>query len=222
MAEPAEKAATWTAERPERQRSRALDIDRHVSLRIRERRIMLGLTTEQMAELIAVTRSQVQKYETGITRIAAGRLYWIAQALGVDVGYFYQYVDPEVRSYDDVSSQAHTPTGPVKFAAKLEKIWRLDGKELGKLLGFEDEEDVRDLMLGLRNLDTRDAKDRVRHLMRIREALHSLFQNFDAEREWLREPRPELQGQSPLALLLEGSMENLLTVSQFVQWMVGR
>ncbi len=75
-------------------RSRALDVDRYVSLRIRQRRIMLGLTQQQMAELIGVTYQQAHKYETGINRISAGRLYQIARALGVDISYFFEDVDP--------------------------------------------------------------------------------------------------------------------------------
>lgn len=71
-------------------RSRAQDIDRHVGARMRERRIMLGLTQQQMAELIGVTYQQAHKYEKGINRIAAGRLYTIAHALGVDVSYFFE------------------------------------------------------------------------------------------------------------------------------------
>jgi transcriptional regulator with XRE-family HTH domain len=76
-------------------RSRALDVDHFVSLRIRQRRIMLGLTQQQMAELIGVTYQQAHKYETGINRISAGRLYQIAQALGVDIGYFFEEIDPD-------------------------------------------------------------------------------------------------------------------------------
>jgi transcriptional regulator with XRE-family HTH domain len=76
-------------------RSRALDVDHYVSLRIRQRRIMLGLTQQQMAELIGVTYQQAHKYETGINRISAGRLYQIAQALGVDISYFFDELDPE-------------------------------------------------------------------------------------------------------------------------------
>ena len=76
-------------------RSRALDVDHYVSLRIRQRRIMLGLTQQQMAELIGVTYQQAHKYETGINRISAGRLYQIAQALGVDISYFFEDIDPE-------------------------------------------------------------------------------------------------------------------------------
>jgi transcriptional regulator with XRE-family HTH domain len=79
-------------------RSRALDVDHYVSLRIRQRRIMLGLTQQQMAELIGVTYQQAHKYETGINRISAGRLFQIAQALGVDISYFFEDIDPEKRS----------------------------------------------------------------------------------------------------------------------------
>jgi transcriptional regulator with XRE-family HTH domain len=57
---------------------------------MRERRVMLGLTQQQMAELIGVTYQQAHKYEKGINRVAAGRLYRIAQALGVEVGYFFE------------------------------------------------------------------------------------------------------------------------------------
>jgi transcriptional regulator with XRE-family HTH domain len=57
---------------------------------MRQRRIMLGLTQQQMAELIGVTYQQAHKYEKGINRVAAGRLYSIAQALGVEVGYFFE------------------------------------------------------------------------------------------------------------------------------------
>lgn len=70
--------------------NRANDTDRHVGARIRERRIMLGFSQQQMADLIGVTYQQAHKYERGINRISAGRLYEIAQVLGVPVGYFFE------------------------------------------------------------------------------------------------------------------------------------
>ncbi|MFP4125363.1 MAG: helix-turn-helix domain-containing protein [Alphaproteobacteria bacterium] len=76
-----------------RGRARPQDIDRHVGNRMRERRIMLGLTQQQMAELIGVTYQQAHKYEKGINRIAAGRLYNVARALGVDVSFFFEGLD---------------------------------------------------------------------------------------------------------------------------------
>ena len=74
-------------------RSRPQDVDRYVGARMRERRIMLGLTQQQMAELIGVTYQQAHKSEKGINRIAGGRLYQIAKALGVDVSYFYDGIN---------------------------------------------------------------------------------------------------------------------------------
>ena len=71
-------------------RRRAQAIDRHVAARIRGRRVMLGLTQQQLAELIGTTVQQACKYETGINRVSSGRLYRIARALGVDVGYFFE------------------------------------------------------------------------------------------------------------------------------------
>src|ERR671918_2513053 len=71
-------------------RARSQDVDRHVGARMRERRLMLGLTQHQVAELIGVKYQQAHKYEKGINRVAAGRLYSIAQALGVEVSYFYE------------------------------------------------------------------------------------------------------------------------------------
>ncbi len=73
--------------------NRANDTDRHVGARIRERRIMLGFSQQQMADLIGVTYQQAHKYERGINRISAGRLYEIAQVLGVPVGYFFEGLD---------------------------------------------------------------------------------------------------------------------------------
>jgi transcriptional regulator with XRE-family HTH domain len=78
-----------------RGRARPQDVDRHVGARMRDRRVMLGLTQQQMADLIGVTYQQAHKYEKGINRIAAGRLYDVARALGVEVGYFFQGLDTD-------------------------------------------------------------------------------------------------------------------------------
>jgi transcriptional regulator with XRE-family HTH domain len=51
---------------------------------------MLGLTQQQIAELVGVTYQQAHKYEKGINRVSAGRLYRIAQALGVEVSHFFE------------------------------------------------------------------------------------------------------------------------------------
>ncbi len=73
--------------------NRATETDRYVGSRIRERRIMLGLSQQQMADMIGVTYQQAHKYEKGINRISAGRLFEIAQVLKVSVSYFYEGLD---------------------------------------------------------------------------------------------------------------------------------
>lgn len=93
-----------TDAKPARPTNRANDTDRHVGARIRERRIMLGLSQQQMADLIGVTYQQAHKYERGINRISAGRLYEIAQVLGVPVSYFFEGIDSE-RSTDLTARQ---------------------------------------------------------------------------------------------------------------------
>ncbi len=78
-------------------KSRASEVDRHVGARIRERRVMMGLTQQEMAELIGVTYQQAHKYEHGINRVSAGRLYDISQALGVPVDFFFEGLGSDLR-----------------------------------------------------------------------------------------------------------------------------
>ncbi|KAA5607682.1 helix-turn-helix transcriptional regulator [Roseospira marina] len=80
---------------PARPANRASDVDRYVGQRIRERRVMLGLSQQQMAEMIGVTYQQAHKYERGINRISAGRLFEIAQVLGVAVSFFFEGLESD-------------------------------------------------------------------------------------------------------------------------------
>ncbi len=65
------------------------DIDLHLGRRLRRRRRLLGLTQQQLASVVGVRFQQIQKYECGANRISAARLWRIASALEVPVGYFY-------------------------------------------------------------------------------------------------------------------------------------
>ena len=80
--------------KPKRGQSTAT-IDGRVGGRIRERRIMLGLTQQQLAEMIGVTYQQAHKYERGINRVSAGRLFEIARALSMPITYFYDGIRDE-------------------------------------------------------------------------------------------------------------------------------
>lgn len=71
----------------------AARVDHHVGERIRERRMLLGFTQEQLGEALQISYQQIQKYETGANRVSAGRLFLIAKRLDVDVSYFFAGLD---------------------------------------------------------------------------------------------------------------------------------
>ncbi len=115
-------------------------------------------------------------------------------------------------------------TGPVKFINQLLATWHLEPGSACALLGFEpsDSRSINDVLQGHVTLRGRDAKDRIAHLFQIRKLLSALFRDEAVENEWLREPRDMLKGKTPMELLLEGSMENLLLVREYVEFVTGR
>ena len=65
-------------------------VDIYVGRRLRLKRTILGLSQEAVGKQIGVTFQQIQKYERGINRMGASRLYDFAKALGVQVSYFFE------------------------------------------------------------------------------------------------------------------------------------
>lgn len=71
--------------------NRAADpIDTHIGARMRMRRLLLGMSQEELADELGVTCQQVQQYENGTDGIGAGRLYHIAHALQVPLIFFFE------------------------------------------------------------------------------------------------------------------------------------
>ena len=66
------------------------EVDAHVGRRLRQRRIALGISQEQLGTELGLTFQQVQKYEKGQNRISAGRLYKLAKILSVSVEHFFE------------------------------------------------------------------------------------------------------------------------------------
>jgi len=65
-------------------------VDIQVGNRVRIRRMLIGMSQERLGELLSLTFQQVQKYEKGVNRIGAGRLFDVARILGVPIDYFYE------------------------------------------------------------------------------------------------------------------------------------
>ena len=79
-----------TSSAPARNDRSVTPVDQHVSQRIEQRRRIIGLSQVQLARQIGVSHPQMRKYEVGLDRITVGRLHGIAQALDVDVGWFFE------------------------------------------------------------------------------------------------------------------------------------
>lgn len=65
-------------------------IDVHVGRRLRQRRRLLALTQEKLAQAVDIRFQQIQKYESGSNRISASRLWSLAKALDVSISYFFE------------------------------------------------------------------------------------------------------------------------------------
>ena len=89
-------------EKHEKGSRRPNPIDIHVGGRVRLRRMLLGMSQEKLGEKLGLTFQQVQKYEKGVNRIGASRLFDLAQVLGVPIQFFYE----EARSASDGASIA--------------------------------------------------------------------------------------------------------------------
>jgi transcriptional regulator with XRE-family HTH domain len=125
MARPEELADTDDDEKGSRKPN---PVDIHVGGRVRFRRMLLGMSQEKLGERLGLTFQQVQKYEKGINRIGASRLFDLSQVLGVPVQFFY-----------DEAPGHHEPGHAVGFAERastesyiVEFLNSRDGLELNK------------------------------------------------------------------------------------------
>ena len=81
-------------------------VDVHVGKRIRHRRWLVGMTQQQLAEKVGIKFQQIQKYETGANRVSASRLWDIADALDVQVSFFFEGMDNVAETTSDQSVPA--------------------------------------------------------------------------------------------------------------------
>ena len=73
-------------------KKQANPIDIQVGNRVRIRRMLIGMSQERLGDLLGLTFQQVQKYEKGVNRIGAGRLFEVSRILDVPVDFFYEGV----------------------------------------------------------------------------------------------------------------------------------
>src|SRR6476660_6812019 len=90
-------------------KKQANPIDAQVGNRVRLRRMLVGMSQERLGELLGLTFQQVQKYEKGVNRIGAGRLFDVARILGVPIDYFYESVSGQPAGSRSISEEEVAP-----------------------------------------------------------------------------------------------------------------
>ncbi|GAB5373583.1 MAG: helix-turn-helix transcriptional regulator [Acuticoccus sp.] len=83
------------------------------------RRVELGISQEKLATCLGVTPQQLQKYEKGANRIGASRLFEIAQALDVPVGYFFRDIADMNQALDEMEAPDNAITEALGDAATV-------------------------------------------------------------------------------------------------------
>jgi transcriptional regulator with XRE-family HTH domain len=103
-------------------------MDAHVGTRVRLRRMLLGMSQEKLGEHLGLTFQQVQKYEKGVNRIGASRLFDLSRVLGVPVQFFYDEAPAEVADTSMTPGFAERPAE----SYVLEFLSTREGLELNK------------------------------------------------------------------------------------------
>ncbi|MEO9650724.1 MAG: helix-turn-helix transcriptional regulator [Roseobacter sp.] len=93
-------------------------VDVHVGKRIRQRRWLFGMTQQKLAECVGIKFQQIQKYETGANRVSASRLWDIADALEVDVAFFFE----GLKENSDRTSEAESTNIPADMMGDKEAM----------------------------------------------------------------------------------------------------
>ncbi|MEM9234129.1 MAG: helix-turn-helix transcriptional regulator [Pseudomonadota bacterium] len=85
-------------------------IDLHVGQRLRQRRCLLGMTQQKLAESVGIKFQQIQKYESGANRVSASRLWALAEALEVPVSHFFEGLSQDDKA-DQFQGEFEVPEG---------------------------------------------------------------------------------------------------------------
>ena len=98
-------------------KKQANPIDIQVGNRVRIRRMLIGMSQERLGDLLGLTFQQVQKYEKGVNRIGAGRLFEVSRILNVPVDFFYEGVAAQLSG-----SEAETTPPVMEFVSSGEGL----------------------------------------------------------------------------------------------------
>lgn len=128
-------------------------IDVHVGGRVRLRRTMLGMSQDKLADSLGLTFQQIQKYEKGVNRIGASRVFEISRVLGVPIQFFFDDFN-----IDTGRSYGFAEQGPDDGMAMMELLNTPEGVQLCKHFASIKDQKIRKRVLELvKSLSNGDA-----------------------------------------------------------------
>lgn len=89
---------------------RAKPLDGHIGQRLRQRRTLIGMSQEKLADAVGLTFQQIQKYEKGTNRIGASRLWQFCRVLDVPPSYFFEAISGTPYADEPMSAIVTVPT----------------------------------------------------------------------------------------------------------------
>jgi transcriptional regulator with XRE-family HTH domain len=111
------------------------DVDAHVGARLRQRRMLLGISQEQLADMLGLTFQQVQKYERGTNRVSASRLFQLARALDTPITWFFEDIESDRAARDKaVDSEDGDPMSRRETLELVRVYSRIDDRKVRKKL----------------------------------------------------------------------------------------
>jgi transcriptional regulator with XRE-family HTH domain len=111
------------------------DVDAHVGARLRQRRMLLGISQEQLAEMLGLTFQQVQKYERGTNRVSASRLFQLARSLDTPITWFFEDIESDRAAAKTASESEEADPMSRRETLELVRVYsRIDDRKVRKKL----------------------------------------------------------------------------------------
>ena len=128
-------------------------VDVHLGRRLRLRRILLGISQEELGEAIGLTFQQIQKYEYGLNRVGTSRLWDLSRALGCPVSFFFEEMDDKIAeaSPRNLATEGIDLSGIEEHRAGIDAATRREALLLVRAYSTIKQPDVRRKILELAN-----------------------------------------------------------------------
>lgn len=144
-------------------------IDKRVGSRIRLRRRLLGYSQEKLALALGLSFQQIQKYEKGLNRVGASRLYYVAQALQVPIDFFFSEILNEVDEKKKIANFSFSGALMVKDVSANEKETDTENDDDDKMTVYNvmNSKETADLLKAYYRIKDEEIRQKLLHLIKV-------------------------------------------------------